>query len=1122
MKTFKRHKNIFKYFLVFVAVILSGVAAHAQQITVSAKVVNKDNEPLKSVTVLVQGTLTHSITDSAGNFTIRQISPAARLLLTSLGYKPLIVTAASIKKGVPIVLQDTVIMLDDVVITGFQKIDRNKFTGAVNKLKTEDIKIEGITDVGKMLEGRAAGVSVQNVSGTFGAAPKIRIRGATSITGVNKPLWVVDGVVLEDIVNLSNEQLTSGDASTLLGSSVAGLNINDIESIDILKDAAATALYGARAMNGVIVVTTKKGKQGKTTINGNITYALNPQPNYNQYDILNSADQLAVYAALERNGYLPFSDLTNRSDYGIYGILFSKITKPNANGVFEVENTPEAKSAWLSQFQKVNTDWFDVLFRNSVTQEYSVSVSSGTEKAQSYFSTSFYNDNGWTIADKVQRYTANLKNSYQLTPSFNFSFLVNASYRHQQTPGANTRNSNPVESKFDRDFDINPFSYVLNTSRLLTPFNNDGSYLYYKRNFADFNILEELENNRIKLNLADLKLQLQAGYTILPNLQFDFNGALRLVKTSKEAEITERSNQANAYRAAATSLIRERNKFLYLNPDNPTLEREVVLPYGGFYNREETQLLNYTFRNTLSWNKKWDNDYAVNIIAGQEVKYLDRQSSSNTGFGYQYNSGGTPFVDYRIIKQLLENNFQYYSNEYDYERFMGLFANVSWQMKDKIILASSFRRDGSNRLGASSTARWLPTWTVSGRWNMEKEDFLNSFSALSFLTLRGSYGLKGDYGVATNSKMVLKNEITNRAYSSDKERAIAIENIENADLGWEKQLELDAGIDAGFFKNRLTISLDAYWRNSFDLISIVRTAGIGGQAYKAANYADMKGHGIDLVIGVTPVAAPFFRWNSSFTLGYGKNKITNVKNLPQVWDLVAPSGGNKEGYPVRSLFSIQFAGLNPENGIAWYYGENNQLITSDTNNIFLQSTVTDFLKYEGPVDPVVQGGWNHTFTYKNFSLNLLFTYQAGNYIRLYQAWRAAYSDLDAMPGAIKNRWQQPGDELYTNIPSIADLYGEARIGAAASYPYNYYNYSDKWVVKGDFLRLKTMGVSYRLNTELVRRLGLNMVQASLSANNLWLIIADRRLRGQDPEFFNSGGVAMPVSRQFIFSVKLGW
>ncbi|MBS1565624.1 MAG: TonB-dependent receptor plug domain-containing protein, partial [Bacteroidetes bacterium] len=358
---------------------------------------NARGELLKGATVLIKGTTTGTSTNDKGEFDFT-VPDGTVLVISMAGYKPIEVKA---KKDVLIVLEESG-ALEDVVVTGFQKIDRKKFTGAAVTLKADEIKIDGTTDVSRMLEGRAAGVSVQNVSGTFGAAPKVRIRGATSITGENKPLWVIDGVVLEDIVNISNDQLSNGDPSTMLGSAVAGLNVNDIETFDILKDAAAAALYGARAMNGVIVITTKKGKAGKPQFAYTGNFGVQLKPTYANYDIMSSADQMSVYAEIERKGMLRYSDLVNERNSGVYGKLAKLLQYPNANGVFEVENTPAARQAWLMQYANGNTDWFNILFRNSLTQEHTLSISTGTDKSQSYFSTSFYNDNGWTIADKVK------------------------------------------------------------------------------------------------------------------------------------------------------------------------------------------------------------------------------------------------------------------------------------------------------------------------------------------------------------------------------------------------------------------------------------------------------------------------------------------------------------------------------------------------------------------------------------------------------------------------------------------------------------------------------------------------------------------------------------------------
>ena len=1087
--------------------------------TIRGKVVDSLNYPLVGVSVVVKGTQNGTVTNTAGEFTLRNVPSNATLVISSVGYQPIEVRLSSGQLNVAATLIPEAGTLSDVVVTGFQTIQKTKFTGAAVKLSADQVRTEGIADISRMLEGRAAGVSIQNVSGTFGAAPKVRIRGATSITGENKPLWVIDGVVLEDIVNISNDQLSSGDPNTLLGSAVAGLNPSDIESYDILKDAAATALYGARAMNGVIVITTKKGRAGKPVVSYTGNFSTQLKPSYNNYDIMNSADQMSVYAEVERKGFLRYSDLANAPNTGVFGKLAEKINSFDpATGIFEVENTPEGRNAFLLRYAKENTDWYDILFRNSLTQEHSLSISSGTDKAQSYFSASFYNDNGWTVADNVKRYTANLRNNYAFSDRFSVGFILTGAVRQQRAPGTISRISNPVEGSFDREFDINPFSYALNTSRALTAYDENGNREYFRRNYAPFNILTELENNYIKLNLLDAKLQGQAAYKINSHLTYEFVGALRFVKTTKEHQITENSNQANAYRADYTSEIKGNNKYLYRDPDNPDAEPVVVLPYGGFYNRTEDQLINYTFRNSLSFNQSFNEDHQITALVGQELKSADRQNANNTGIGYQFNNGGIPFVDYRIVKQLLENNFQYYGMGNEYDRFVGFFANASYTYQGKYNFTGTIRQDGSNRLGKSSSARWLPTWTVSGRWNIDREKFMENLSSVSYLTLRASYGLNASYGSATNSTVVLRSQLTNRPFRTDRQVAIDIENLENAELTWEKKYETNVGVDLGLFSNRLNLTVDVYNRNSFDLISLIKTGGIGGEVYKAANYADMESHGIELMVGGKPFSKKDWSWNSQLTFGYNTNKISNAKNNPLIFDLIRSEGGAKEGYPVRGLFSLQFKGLDPWNGIALFGDEKG----ASSHAVNLQSDSTQYLKYEGSVDPTITGGFSNTFNYKNFTASFLITAQAGNKIRLTPAYRSSYSDLDATPGEFKNRWTLPGDEELTTIPSIADLYANFDLGGAGAYPYNNYNYSSARVVDGSFVRLKTASVSYRLSDRLLNNIGLNSVSLSLIGNNLWLIYADKKLNGQDPEFFNSGGVALPINKQFVLSLKVGF
>jgi TonB-linked SusC/RagA family outer membrane protein len=1082
--------------------------------TIRGRILDSAGSPIAGVSIVIRGTRRGTVTDALGNFVLNGVPENSTLVVSNVGYQSQELRLSRGQTTLSVNLLAEAGTLTDVVVTGFQRINKKNFTGSAVTLKAEEVRIPGVTDVSRMLEGRAAGLSVQNVSSTFGSAPKIRIRGATSIGGDNKPLWVVDGVVLEDIINISNDQLSSGDPATLLGSSVAGINANDIESIDILKDAAATALYGARAMNGVIVITTKKGRTGKTTIAYTGNFSTQLKPTYSNYNIMNSVEQMSVLAEIDRKGYLT-SDILSQSNYGVYGKMYD-LMNADANGNFALQNTTEAKNAFLKRYALTNTDWFDELFQNSLIQEHSLSLSTGSERSQSFFSTSFYNDNGWTIADDVKRYTLNFRNNYAVSDKLSVGFLTQGSVRRQHAPGTVTRVSNPVAGQFDRDFDINPFSYALNTSRAMTLYDENGQREYFRRNYAPFNILTELENNTIDLNVMDLKLQGELGYKITKHLTFEFLGALRYVKSSREHKVTENSNMANAYRAADNATIAANNPFLYTDPDNPDLPPAVVLPQGGFYNRTEDQLTSFDVRNSLNYVNTFNEKHSINVLAGQQIKYADRQNFNSRGYGYQYENGGTVFVDYRALKQTIEQNFPYYGMSQDYDRFAAFYLNAQYTYDRRYNLYGTVRYDGSNRLGSSPSARWLPTWSFGGAWNIDEEAFMQNVDVVNYLRLRASYGLTASMGPATNSQIVLRNINTNRP-AGEVESVILLANLENSELTWEKNYSTNVGVDAGLFDRRLTLSVDAYKRNSFDLISEIKTSGIGGEQLKAANYADMESKGIEFTLGGQIIREKNWGWRSNATFGYNQTLITNVKNTPNIFSLVRAEGGTKEGYPANSLFSIKFSGLNHARGIPEFINEKGQVAYA----VYLQDDSTQYLQHEGSIDPRITGGFSNTFNYKAFSLGIFITYQAGNKIRLYPAFNATYSEQDATPREFLDRWIQPGDETKTRIPSIMGAFENSQAGG--DYPYNNYNYSTERVADGGFVRLKTVSLTYTVPQSTLGSSGfLQNASIMFSAINPWLIYSDPKLKGQDPEFFNAGGVAQPIQKQFALSLRVGF
>lgn len=1089
----------------------------SSQTTIKGKVVNTEKKTLAGVTITVVETNKKTSTNQNGDFQI-DTKNGETLLFNFIGYKPQRIVVTN--DQITVTMQEVENSIEEVsvVSTGYQTINKKLFTGSASTVQMKDIKIEGATDVSRMLEGRVAGVSVQNVSGTFGSAPKLRVRGATSITGDNKPLWVVDGVVLEDVVNISNDQLSSGDALTLIGSSVAGINTEDIESLEILKDASATAMYGARAMNGVVVITTKKGRIGKPMVNYSGNFSTYLKPTYSSFNIMNSVDQMSVYLEMERKGLLNFSQNLRSQNGGVFTKMYQLIDQyDSGTNSYGLANTPEAKEGFLRRYANANTNWFDILFTNSFVQEHALSVSSGTENVQHYLSGSYYKDSGWTIADNVKRYTANMRSDYKFTDKLTASAIVTASLRDQLAPGTQGRLNSAVFGEVSRDFDINPYSYALNTSRTLTARDEYGDLEYFTKNFAPFNIINELAENKININVMDFKGQAELGYKFLKNLDYKILGSFRYVKNTREHIATENSNMANTYRADGNGdgIIANSNGYLYNDPSTPIRDNISVLPEGGFYIRNEDFLKSFYGRQTLSYKTTINDLHQINAFIGQEIRYADRQNVYFNGYGIQYYKGGNIFTDYRIIKQAVENNYSYFGVDYSFDRFVSMFSNINYAYDNKYVVNLTARYDGSNKMGKSKTARYLPTWTISGAWNVDEEKFMDNISSVSYLKLRGTYGLTASMGNATNTAVIYNNTLTKRGNLTDTESMIEIASLENAELTWESQYETNLGLDLGLFNNKINFNIDVYNRNSFNLINVLKVHGIGGQSTKIANYADMNSKGIEFTVGGRIYSSTNFSYRTNLTFGYNQNEIKNLKNTPRVWDLVRPEGGAVEGSPVRGLYSVQFHSLDHLTGVPQFINQNGNI----SNTVSLQSTNISNLKYEGSVDPLITGGFNNTFNYKGFSLNVFISYQLNNKIRLDSKFKSTYSDLDAMPNEFQNRWLLPGDEQFTNIPSIID--NQTKNDLVSTFPYSYYNYSSARVVDGSFVRLKTIALNYSIPKSFTDRLKIKTAALAFNANNIALLYANKELYGQDPEFFNSGGVALPMPKQFTLTLKLG-
>ena len=1093
-----------------------------------------DNEPLMGVSILVEGTKNRTITDFNGKFTLPDVKQNAVLVVSMIGMRTEKVKA---KNGMRIVLSSEDVQMTEVVVTGQQQIDKRLFTGAATKVDADKIKLSGAADVSRSLEGRVAGVQVTNVSGTFGASPKIRVRGATSIYGNSKPLWVVDGVIYEDNVDVDADDLASGDAKTLISSAVAGLNSDDIESFTVLKDGSATSIYGARAMGGVIVVTTKRGAKGRASVNYTGEFTTRLKPSYRDYNIMNSQEMMGVYREMYDKGWLQLENMVNAENMGVYGYMFRQLRSyDSTTGQFGLQNTDAARNAYLQAAEFRNTDWFDLLFTNKVQQNHSVSISGGTDRMQNYFSMSVLSDPGQFVnRSSVSRYTFNGNTSYDILKDkkgaelLTVKLAAQGSFRKQEAPGSLNRSTDVVTGEVKRDFDINPFSYAMNTSRCLDPNIN------YTRFYTGFNIFDELENNYNDIQVTEVMFRGELEYRPIKSVRLSGLISSRLSHTKRQHNVMDNANQANAYRAGVdaqddNSTIRDNNSLLYTDPDNDLALPESILPLGGIKYQYDDNMRSNNFRFMANYNNVFKDKHTLNGLVGTEYSSVRRTATTWTGWGYQFDNGGITYTPYLWLKQMNEEKTEYFGESYTLTNTLAYYGQFNYNFDQRYTLNGTLRYEGTNRLGKSRQSRWLPTWNVSAAWDVSNEKFMAKTQKwLSQLKLRASYSLTADTGPGwvTNATSIYRTENIWRPTTSASESAIYLYQVANSELTYEKKHEWNFGVDLSFLRDRIAVTFDIYGRNNYDLIGITYTQGAGGELSKYANVADMKSKGIEVGLSTINIDKAGFRWTSDFIFSKATNEITSLAvGGTRAVDLVTGLGYAIEGYPVRSIFSYRFAGLNEE-GLPMVYNEVGEKTIGDVN---LQETenLKDFLIYEGPSDPTYYGSFNNTLNYKSknwgtLSLDVFITYAGGNVVRLDPVFSAAYSDLSALPRDFKNRWMVPGDEKVTSIPAIASLNQVYRYGSTnLSTAYNVYNYSTERIAKGDFIRLKEIALTYMLPDKWLKKTFINNASLKVAATNICLLYADKKLNGQDPEFINSGGVATPISKQFTATLRLGF
>lgn len=1099
-------KQPFSYIIADKIITINPETVHSKddiQQKVSGVVTDEKGKPLAGVTVSEIGSTNATNTNNEGKFTLNISKQNATLRFNFIGY---VTTQRQASDNMTISLTEEDKEIDEVIVTGFQKIDKSKFTGSVSQVDKKNIDRSGTIDVSRMLQGAAAGVSVQNTSGTFGATPKIRIRGNSSISANQEPLYVINGVPITSPSNVSVSQLYSGDPASVLSSAIAGLNAQDIEDIQILKDGSATALYGTRAANGVILITTKKGSINSRNINLSTAYSVGLKPSVNQFNLMNSAQEIQLYKEMYDRGYL-----SNANWPGSTG-AFTETYKQLALRNYSLEEAYDE----LNRSASANTDWFDVLFNNNLIQEHSLSFSGGGEKHTYYTSGSYANDNGQALGFGMDRFTSDIRTVFNITPKFSLDVNLNWNYRNQNTPG--TYNAGTSYSEVNRQFEINPFLYAMQTSRAMYPYNADGSLKYYTENLAPFNIIQELNENFNVIRAQEVRGMIRPSFKIFDNLTYEGTFSIRKSNNSYNHTVTERSNVANAHRVDYNDVLRNQNSLLYQDPNDPFAYRETILPEGGFLFARNNWQDFWNVRNQLSFAERFDN-HKVDVMVGAELEqtYVDREYSKATGYLYY---GGKIISPSRLAMiRAVNADDRTFISSFERKRSVGFYSGIQYSFKDRYNLDLSGRVDGNNMFGRMTRSKFLPNYSIGFAWNMDRESFfkeMNLAENVDYIKLRLSHALRGNSFETSPARNASYINLT-RLDATNNDRGINISSPELYNLNWEKDYITNVGLDFGLY-NRFTFAAEYYSRKNKDLVIPFNVSQEEGFTSKSINFGDMTNKGVDVTLGFRNVLnKQEFNWDINLIYGYVKNELVfGELQSSQLTQITRSTGYPLEGYPLEGLYGFNFAGLDQTGQPTFYKGDQivNGIVSSERNR--------DLISYMGTRQPLGTGSVANSFQYKGIELRVFLTYAYGHKVFVQPVASRVYDDSGSKSGDLNYRWQTIGDENHTHIPGLISTIQRIHLGTISNIDEVAYNRSDFRVADASHLRINEILLSYDLGKVLTKAIpAVKNGRVMFSANNIhyW---ASGRLRGVDPELYINGGTSMPNPRSYTLRLTLGF
>ncbi|MEG0463433.1 SusC/RagA family TonB-linked outer membrane protein [Bacteroides sp.] len=1096
-------KHFILLFLALMGTFFSAVAAGrtVQGVVLSAE----DNLPLIGATVYVladdikktgsASSATGVITDIDGKFTITLPDGITRFYCSYVGFDALEVKLVPGKNSYQVTLHPSAHMLDAVVVTGYQTVERRKLTAAVSKLEISDNVLGGVKSIDQALAGQVAGLSVNSISGAPGAPAKIRIRGTASLNGTQDPLWVLDGIPLEgtDIPKMDN----LNDVTNMRQSSIAGLNPADIENITVLKDAAATAIYGARAANGVIVITTKSGKVGKPQISFSAKMTYTPTLDISRLNLLTAEEKVGLELDMIQGGYSP-----ENKKGGVNHILvgYKELDAFKKNGWDALSANAQRD---INNLKGINTDWNDILFQDAFNQEYNVNLSGGTEKVTYYTSVGYMKENGNVPGVSMDRFNIVGKTSYKVNRMLKLGASLFANRRN---------NSTYMTDKYGLN---NPLMYSRKANPYQLPFDADGNYVYdfdiqnTTDNDLPFNIFEERRNTTNEETINSFSSIFDAELRFNDKLKLISQLGLQLDKTSKQQIADKDSYTMRSDMKSSKYTDKVNGGYKYF------------LPEGGQQKSYENSNSQITWKAMGEYRDSFKDIHELEVMVGSELRKTWYETLMAATYGFDrktLTSKPVIFPDETQAKK-----FPLYSRTYKENAYASFFSTASYSLMNRYTLGGSIRFDGSDLFGVDKKYRFLPLYSVSALWRVSQEPFMKEVRWVDNFVLRTSYGLQGNIDKNT-SPFLLGNYSVESILPGGSEDMININGAPNAKLRWEKTHSYNAGFDLAILNQAINLSVDYYYRKGVDLIGSKMLPLETGFVSTAINWASMSNEGIEVAMTTRNITTKNFSWYTNLNFAYNKNTV--LKETLSENSMIP----GREGRPVGALYALKTAGLDDE-GYLRYYNKEGEIVSGKeffklVEWGFGESELTtqehrDLYTYVGSTDAPYTGGLINTFTYKNWELSANLSFNFGGYVRTTPSYNIINHDLGQNSNRdVLDRWTPTNTD--TKFPAM--ITSNDRLDEYMFYDrqdaYSAYRNLDIWIKKVNYMRLQNLRLGYRLPEKVSRMLGMNTASLAVEGRNLF-VFGSNYNNFLDPESMGNT-YAAPMPKSVTFSLNLSF